>query len=61
MICLISAQKHRLYVLVRTASSLKNSTSDVNGEAVLTSTQNLCLKQKCEKYLNFYLKTFSFW
>ena len=31
------------------------------GGAVLTSTPNLCFEQKYEKYLNFYLKTFSFW
>ena len=29
-------------------------------EAVLTSIHNLCFEQKYEKYLNFYLKTFSF-
>ena len=47
IIFLISAQNHRLWVLVRTASS--------------TSTHNLCFKQKFEKYQNFYLKTFSIW
>ena len=31
------------------------------GEAVLTSTYNLCFEQKYEKYQNFYLKTFRFW
>ena len=31
------------------------------GEAVLTSTHNLCFEQKYEKYQNFYLKPFSFW
>ena len=31
------------------------------GEAVRTSTHNLCFEQKYEKYQNFYLKTFSFW
>ena len=46
IIFLISAQKHTLWVLVRTA--------------VLTSTHNLCFEQKYEKYQNFYLKTFSF-
>ena len=31
------------------------------GEAVLTSTHNLCLEQKCDKKnQNFYLKTSSF-
>ena len=43
---LISAQKHRLWVLA---------------EAVLTSTQNLCFEQKYEKYQDFYLKIFIFW
>ena len=38
IIFLISAQKHRLWVLVRTAS---------------TSTHNLCFGQKYEKYQNF--------
>ena len=43
---LISAQKHRLWVLVRTAS---------------TSTHNLCFERKCEKYqIFFYLKIFIF-
>ena len=49
IIFLISAQKHRLWVLVR-----------VLGEAVLTSTHNLCFEQKYEKYQNFYLKIFLF-
>ena len=43
IIFLISAQKHRLWVLVRTASP---------------STHNLCFGQKYEKYQNFYLKIF---
>ena len=43
IIFLISAQKHRLWVLV-------------SFEAVLTSTHNLCFEQKCEKYQNIYLK-----
>ena len=38
IIFVISAQKHRLWVLVRTAS---------------TSTHNLCFEQKYEKYQNF--------
>ena len=46
IIFLISAQKHRLWVLA---------------EAVLTSTHNSCFEQKYEKYQNVYLKTFSFW
>ena len=46
IIFLISAQKHRLCVLV---------------EAVLTSTHNMCFEQKYEKYQIFYLKIFSFW
>ena len=51
IIFLISAQKHRLWVLVRTASK----------EWVLKSTHNLCFEQKYEKYQSFYLKIFSFW
>ena len=31
-----------------------------NGEAILTSTHNLCFDQKYEKYQNFYRKTSSF-
>ena len=42
---LISAQKHRLWVLVRT---------------VLTSTHNLCFVQKYEKYQNFLSENFHF-
>ena len=30
-------------------------------QAVLTSTHNLCLEQKYEKYKNFYVKIFLFW
>ena len=30
------------------------------GEAVLTSTHNLCFEQKYEKYQNFYVKIFIF-
>ena len=45
IIFLISAQKHRLWIL---------------GEAVLTSTQNLCFEQKCEKYLKFLSEIFHF-
>ena len=41
-----SAQKHRLWVLVRAA--------------VLTSTHNLCFEQKYKKYQNLYLKFFIF-
>ena len=48
IIFLISAQKHRLWVLVRTASA----------EAVLTSTHNLCFKQKYEKYQSFLSENF---
>ena len=48
---LISAQKHRLWVLVRTALPRR----------FLTSTHNLCFEQKFEKkYKNFYLKIFIF-
>ena len=43
-----SAQKHRLWVLVRTA------------EAVLTSTNNLCFEQKYEKYQSFLPENFHF-
>ena len=39
---LISAQKHRLWVLVRKRL----------GEAVLTSSHYLCFEQKCETYQN---------
>ena len=46
---LISAPKHRLWVLVRTASP-----------AVLTSTHNLCFEQKYEKYQNFSSENFHF-
>ena len=42
IIFLISAQKHRLWVLVRT-------------EAVLTSTHNLYFEQKREKNQNFFI------
>ena len=58
IIFLISAQKHRLWVLVRTEAVL---TEAVLTEAVLTSIHNLCFEQKYEKYQNFYLKIFSFW
>ena len=40
----ISAQKHRLWVLVRTASN------EYLAEGVLTSTHTLCFEQKYEKY-----------
>ena len=45
IIFVISAQKHRLWVLIRTASTRRSS--------VLTSTHNLCFEQKYEKYQNF--------
>ena len=45
IIFLISAQKHRLWVLVRTAS---------------TSTHNLCFEQKHEQYHNFLSENFHF-
>ena len=48
IIFLISAQKYRLWVLVRTA------------EAVLMSTHNLCFEQKYEKYQNFLSEIFHF-
>ena len=47
IIFLISAQKHRLWVLVRTAS--------------LTSTHNRCFGQKYENIRFFYVNKFSFW
>ena len=47
IIFLISAQKHRLLVLVRM-------------EAVLTSTHNLCFEQKCEKYQRFLSENFQY-
>ena len=50
IIFLISVQKHRLWVLVRTASP----------EAVLTSTHNLCFEQKYEKYQSFLSENFQF-
>ena len=37
------------------------SSGGSNGEAVLTSTHNLCFEQTYEKYQRFYLKIFSFW
>ena len=43
IIFLISAQKHRLWLL---------------GEAVLTSTNNLCFEQKYEKYQKFSFENF---
>ena len=48
IISLISAQKHRLWVLVRIV------------EAVLTSTHNLCFEQKYEKYQKFLSEIFFF-
>ena len=46
IIFLIFAQKHRLWVLVRTASQ------------VLTNTHNLCFEQKYEKYQSFLYENF---
>ena len=48
IIFLISAQNHKLWVLVRTL------------EAVLKSTINLCVEQKYENYQNFYMICFPF-
>ena len=45
IIFLISAQKHRLWVL----------------EAFLTSTHNICFEQKYVKYQNFLSEKFQFW
>ena len=50
IIFLISAQKHRMWVLVRTASSRR----------FLTSTHNLCFEQKYEKYQHFFSENFHF-
>ena len=50
IIFLISAQKHRLWVLVRTASPM----------GVLTCTYNLCFEQKYEKYYNFLSENLQF-
>ena len=52
---LISAQIHRLWVLVRSALVRL-----FLGEAVLTSTHNLCFDQKYEKYQNFLSENFHF-
>ena len=49
IIFLISAQKHRLWVPVRT-----------DAEAILTGTTIYVFEQKYEKYQTFYRKTFSF-
>ena len=54
MIFLISAQKHKLWVLVRTACS------NEYGEEVLASMYNLCFEQKYEKYQNFLSENFPF-
>ena len=53
IIFLISAQKHRLWILVRTASRDCGYSLEPLLEAVLTSTHNLCFEQKFEKYQNF--------
>ena len=50
IIFLLSTQKHRLWVLVRTASH----------GAVRTSTHNPCFKQKYEKYQSFLSENFQF-
>ena len=50
IIFLISAQKHRLWLLVRTEF----------GEVVLTSAYNLCFDRKNEKYQNFLSEHFHF-
>ena len=52
-IFLIFDPKHRLWVLVRTASARL-------GEAVLTCTHNLCFEQKYEKYQIFSTENFQF-
>ena len=49
IIFLVSAQKYKLWVIVRTASLRQNCLS----EAVLMSTHNLCFEQKYEKYQFF--------
>ena len=48
IIFLISDQKHRLWVIVRTASPRL-------AEAVLTSTHILCFEQKYEKISEFFI------
>ena len=55
IIFLSFAEKHRLLVLVRTASPRNQSS-----EAVLTSTHNLCFEQKYEKYQNILSENFHF-
>ena len=47
--------KHRLWVLVRTASTRRRL-----DEAVLTGTHNLCFEQKHEKYQGFLSENFHF-
>ena len=49
IIFLISAQKHRLWVLVRTASVSRSN-----------EYHNLCFEQKQEKYQNFLSENFQF-
>ena len=49
--------KHRLWVLVRTASTYSLESPR---EAVLTSTHNLCFEQKYEKYRSFLFENFQF-
>ena len=48
---IISSQKHRLWVHVRTVPA---------SEAVLTSTHNLCFEQKCENIRFFLSENFQF-
>ena len=57
IISLIFALKHRLWVLVRTASEAVRRTAS---EAVLTSTHNLCFEQKYENYQIFFPDFFRF-
>ena len=49
------------YRIIRVKFHLYFEQDYLFGEAVLTSTHNLCFEQKYEKYQNFYLKIFIFW
>ena len=55
---LFSAQKHRLWVLVRTA--LVRRFKWVPTKAVQTSTHNLCFEQKYKKISEYFIWKFSF-
>ena len=57
IIFLISAQKHRLWVLVRTASTLEPPRRGGSNEYP----QSMFWAEMWKKYQNYYLKTFCFW